>query len=52
MKHPSHKTAKNEYSGRTTTKISKSGKESLQDEMKRFHQHMLHIIEKNNIDMA
>jgi len=51
MKHPSHKTAKNEYSGRTDTKLNKSGKEMLQDEMKRFNQHMLRIIERDNLDI-
>jgi len=44
MKHPGHKTAKNEYSGRSNTKLNKSGKELLQDELKRFNEHVKNLM--------
>ncbi len=40
MKHPGHSSAKNEYSGRTDSKLNKNSKEELKDRMKAFAKHL------------
>ena len=44
MKHPEHKTAKNQYSGRTNTKLGVSAKQELQDELKRFNERVKNLM--------
>ena len=45
MKHPGYKTAKNQYSGRTNTKLNVSAKQELQDELRRFNEHVKNLME-------
>ena len=44
MKHPGHNTAKNQYSGRTNTKLGVSAKQELKDELKRFNEHVKNLM--------
>jgi hypothetical protein len=44
MKHPGHPTAKNQYAGRTTTKLSDSGKHALKEEMQRFNERLIFLL--------
>ena len=44
MKHPGHKTAKNQYSGRTNTKLGTGAKQELQDELKRFNERLKNLM--------
>ena len=44
MKHPEHKEAKNQYSGRTNTKLGTSAKQELQNELKRFNEHVKNLM--------
>ena len=37
MKHPGHSTAKNEYAGRKNTKLTKSAKQELNEELREFN---------------
>ena len=40
MKHPGHSTAKNEYAGRKNTKLTKSAKQELNEELREFNAHV------------
>jgi hypothetical protein len=44
MKHPEHKASKNQYSGRTNTKLGVSAKQELQDELKRFNERVKNLM--------
>ena len=44
MKHPGHKSAKNQYVGRTNSKFGLEGKKALQAELKRFNEHVKSLL--------
>jgi len=44
MKHPSHTSTQNEYSGRSSKKLNKSNKTLLGEEMKKFNERMKRIM--------
>ena len=49
MKHPGHSTAKNEYQGRTSGKLTLSQKEQLAVDMKEFTTRLEKLMKDKNI---
>ena len=47
MKHPEHKTSKNQYAGRADKKLSGNAKQELKDELKRFNERLKKLMSKN-----